>query len=187
MQNKLKGLLSKSKYSINRHSGEYQNPVKTIVCWMLVFTSMTMKILDQRFLKKSLMMIAVLFTSSVSNVHAHDAAAKMSREIIAGELLSNIPGHQLTAVTVTIAPGVASPSHRHAGFVFIYVLDGIVESQLNNGEIMTFKAGQSWVEPPGTLHSHAKNPSDSKPAKILAVFVAKENAQLTTMEMENQR
>jgi quercetin dioxygenase-like cupin family protein len=141
----------------------------------------------QNKIRRKLIAATALFILSVSNVYAHDAAAKMSREIIAAELLSNIPGHQLTAVTVTIAPGVASPSHRHAGFVFIYVLEGIVESQLNNGEIMTFKAGQSWVEPPGTLHSHAKNPSDSKPAKILAVFVTKENAQLTTMEMENKR
>ena len=71
---------------------------------------------------------------------------------------------------------------RHAGFVFVYVLQGTVESQLNSGDIVTYKVGESWVEPPGTLHSHAKNPSETEVAKILAVFIAKEDAQLTTIE-----
>jgi len=42
--------LIKSEYSISRHSGGYQNPVKPIVYWMLVFTSMTMEVLDLKFL-----------------------------------------------------------------------------------------------------------------------------------------
>jgi len=50
----------KSKNLLSRHSGpglkisrtgSGQNPVKSIVCWMLVFTSMTVYILNQRFLK----------------------------------------------------------------------------------------------------------------------------------------
>ncbi len=36
--------------SFSRHSGIGQNQVKTIVYWMLVFTSMTIKILNQSFL-----------------------------------------------------------------------------------------------------------------------------------------
>jgi len=42
--------LNKAKNLPCCHSGEGQNPVKTIVYWMLVFTSMTVKILIQRFL-----------------------------------------------------------------------------------------------------------------------------------------
>jgi len=41
--------LNKLQNSFSRHSSVGQNPVKTIVYWMLVFTSMTIKILDQRF------------------------------------------------------------------------------------------------------------------------------------------
>jgi len=43
--------LIKSKISIFRHSGARQNPVKTIVYWMLVFTSTTMKAHNQSFPK----------------------------------------------------------------------------------------------------------------------------------------
>lgn len=124
--------------------------------------------------------IVSLFTTGA--VMAHESGMNVAREILAAEVLENVPGHNLTAVRVNIAAGVVTPSHRHAGFVFIYVLAGTVESQLNNGEIVSYKAGDSWVEPPGTLHSHAKNPSKTDSALILAVFIAKDGAQLTTME-----
>ncbi len=137
--------------------------------------------------KIGLIIVSILMSCTATNLVGHESAShhpakKISREMLEAEVLANVPGHKLTAVTVEIAPGVGSPSHRHAGFVFVYVLEGTVESQLNDGEIVTYKAGESWVEPPGTLHAHSKNPSKTETAKILAVFVAKDGAQLTTME-----
>ena len=136
----------------------------------------------QNTIKKILILLVSLSTCAVINIQAHETAMNIGREIVAAEALANVSGHKLTAVKVTIAPGVASPSHRHAGFVFVYVLAGTVESQLNNEEIVTYKTGESWVEPPGTLHSHAKNPSETEAAKILAVFIAENDAILTTLE-----
>ena len=136
----------------------------------------------QSTLKKSLILLSIVITFAGANTWADKSGMNIGREIVAAEALANVPGYKLTAVTVDIAPGVASPSHRHAGFVFVYVLEGTVESQLNSGDIVTYKVGESWVEPPGTLHSHAKNPSETEVAKILAVFIAKEDAQLTTIE-----
>ena len=136
----------------------------------------------QYTIKKIFIWLIILSSSTVIIARADEASMNVSREIVAAEALANVPGYKLTAVTVDIAPGVASPSHRHAGFVFVYVLEGTVESQLNSGDIVTYKVGESWVEPTGTLHSHAKNPSETEVAKILAVFIAKEDAQLTTIE-----
>ena len=49
--NDVKEPLIKSQNTLSRHSGACQNLVKTITCWMLVFTSMTECVLDQRVLK----------------------------------------------------------------------------------------------------------------------------------------
>ncbi len=43
--------LNKLQKSYSRHSGVGQNLVKTIVYWILVFTSMTVKLLYQSFLR----------------------------------------------------------------------------------------------------------------------------------------
>lgn len=107
---------------------------------------------------------------------------RITRQLLAKEALSNIPDHNLTAVTVQLEPGVTVPIHTHSGFVFVFVLEGTLVSQLNNNEMIEYNVGESWVEPPGTIHSLIQNPSQTAKAKFLAVFVAREDAKLTIME-----
>ena len=94
--------------------------------------------------------------------------------------LPNVPGHNLTAVKIDLAPGVSVPSHQHEAFVFVYVLAGTVRSSLDDEEPVGYSVGESWVEPPGAVHSLTENLSDTEPAQILAVFIAEEGATLTT-------
>ncbi len=111
---------------------------------------------------------------------ADEAANPVERKLLLKEAMPNLEGHDLTAVTVALSPGVMVPAHRHDGFVFVYVLEGIVQSQLDSAETETYHAGDSWVEPPGVLHTLTRNASNEDSAKILAVFVAKSDARLTT-------
>lgn len=99
---------------------------------------------------------------------------------VASQALPDDPAQTLTAFVVNLAPEAKTGSHRHAGIVFVYVLDGIVRSQLNSGEIIEYRAGQSWSEPPGTVHSFMENPSQTVPARLLATIIAPTGAQLTT-------
>lgn len=112
-------------------------------------------------------------------VTADEPSAGISRQLAGLSTLANVPGHTLTAVVVELAPGVTAPSHTHAGFVFVYVLEGTVRSQLNSAATVEFTTGESWTEPPGTVHSLTHNPSATDKAKLLAVFVAKDGAELT--------
>lgn len=101
---------------------------------------------------------------------------------VTAEVLPNDPGQTLTSVIVNLAPDARSASHRHAGIVFVYVLEGIVRSQLDSGELIEYRAGQSWSEPPGTVHSFMENPSKTLPARLLATIIAPTGAQLTTYD-----
>jgi quercetin dioxygenase-like cupin family protein len=89
------------------------------------------------------------------------------------QTIPNIPGKSLIAVVVDYAPGGASPSHTHAksAFIFAYILSGAIESQVNDGPRKVFRAGESFYETPGSLHSVSRNASQTEPAKLLAVFV----------------
>ncbi len=115
---------------------------------------------------------------------AHDAqpAGSETVTVVSTQKLPNAPGQSLTAVTVDVPPGDVSPPHHHAGFVFVYVLAGSVDSKLNDEPSKRFTAGQTWVEPPGTLHASMSNPSKTETARILAVFVAPDGAELTQMK-----
>jgi quercetin dioxygenase-like cupin family protein len=91
--------------------------------------------------------------------------------------IPNIPGKSLIAVQVEYAPGAASPSHSHANsaFIYAYVISGAIESKVGDGETRIYRAGQSWSEPPGAVHSISRNASKTQPAKLLAVFVLDTN------------
>jgi quercetin dioxygenase-like cupin family protein len=107
-------------------------------------------------------------------------ATSVGRTPVASRELPGDPARSLTAIVVELPPGIKVGSHQHAGTVFAYVVEGSVRSQLNDGEVVEYKTGQSWMEPPGTTHSLTENPSPSAPARLLAVFVAPTGAQLTT-------
>ena len=91
--------------------------------------------------------------------------------------IPNIPGKSLIAVEVDYAPGAASPSHKHANsaFIYAYVISGAIELKVNDGETRIYRAGESWSEPPGAIHSISRNASKTEPAKLLAVFVLDTN------------
>ena len=102
---------------------------------------------------------------------------------VATEKLGNVPGKKLTAIVVNYAPGGKSGAHRHAGSVFAYVLSGAIRSENSaTGPAKVYKAGESFFEPPGSRHLVSENASAKEPASLLAIFVADDNARLTTFD-----
>jgi len=49
------------------------------------------------------------------------------------------------------------------------VLEGAIRSQVNDGPVTTYKAGQSFSELPGDRHRVSANASETRPAKLLGV------------------
>jgi len=84
-------------------------------------------------------------------------------------------------------PGGYSPGHTHAKSAFIYatVLEGEIRSQVNDGPVTTYKAGQSFSELPGDRHRVSANASETRPAKLLAVFVVDTNETELTIPFGN--
>jgi len=91
--------------------------------------------------------------------------------------LPNVPGKSIKGVLVEYGPGGYSPGHTHPRTAFIYatVLEGAIRSQVNDGPVTTYNAGQSFSEMPGDRHGVSANASQTQPAKLLAVFVVDTN------------
>lgn len=103
------------------------------------------------------------------------ARPQTSSRVISCEALPNVPGKSVTTVIVDFPPMAYSPAHRHPGSVTAIILDGTVRSQLAGTPVGDYEAGETFFEPPGTLHLFAENPDPVKPARLVAVFVAEEN------------
>ena len=136
-------------------------------------------------MKRSINRAATALTVAISisgPVPAHDAERESVTPKFA-HALANIPGKSMRVVEVDYAPGASSLPHTHApsAFIYAYVLSGEVESKVNGGETRRYKAGESWFEAPGAVHSISRNASDTVPARLLAVFVVDtDETKLTT-------
>lgn len=112
---------------------------------------------------------------------ASDVNAQNVVEPVTSHALPNVPGKRVTVVRVFYGPGGFTPPHYHSGSVTAYVTKGEIRSQLGGGPVETFKVGQSFFEPPGSTHLVSANASTTEPAELIAIFVADEGAQLTTL------
>jgi quercetin dioxygenase-like cupin family protein len=101
------------------------------------------------------------------------------------EMIPTVPGKSLIAVIVTYPPGGKTPPHHHAHSAFVtgYVLSGAIRSQVDDGQVRVYHAGESFTEKPGASHRVSENASTTEPAKLLAVFVVDTNdTKLTTLD-----
>ena len=113
-------------------------------------------------------------TASAIAASAHDASDGKSKvTLVYDHVLPNVPGKSIRGVLVEYAPGGSSPAHLHPKSAFIYatVLEGAIRSQVNDGPVTTYRAGESFSEFPGDRHSVSANASTTEPARLLAVFV----------------
>jgi quercetin dioxygenase-like cupin family protein len=117
---------------------------------------------------------AALAAVCVSAASAQDASGdKRKVTLVYDEVLPNVPGKSIRGVLVEYGPGGFSDAHMHPSSAFIYVtvLEGAIRSQVNDGPVTTYRAGESWSEQPGDRHLVSENASTTEPARLLAVFV----------------
>jgi quercetin dioxygenase-like cupin family protein len=130
---------------------------------------------DKKMTRPALTLL-MLFAALILTPHPAQAAdAAPMHEVITPAFrypLPNVPGKTILAVVVDYAPGAKTMPHRHgAAFVIGYVLAGAVRSQIDDGPVQVYHAGESWSERPHAHHKVSENASDTEPAKLLAIFI----------------
>jgi len=113
----------------------------------------------------------IIATLGVRSGIAADQGPKVT--VVFDHILPNAPGKSIKGVLVEYGPGVKSTAHTHPKSAFIYatVLEGAIQTSVNDGPVVTYRTGPNFPEMPGDRHSVDENASSTEPAKLLAVFV----------------
>ncbi|MBL8535337.1 MAG: cupin domain-containing protein [Betaproteobacteria bacterium] len=122
---------------------------------------------------------AVLAAALSSSTIAHEGDAGSEELKIVPKLvtdLPDLPGRESMMLTVEFPPGHTSEPHRHEAHTFVYVLEGTVEMQVAGGELKRLRRGDVFYENPEDVHTVARNPSKSRPAKILVLLLKAKGA-----------
>jgi quercetin dioxygenase-like cupin family protein len=130
------------------------------------------------------LLVATLPFGSVLAAEPKSKNAKVT--LVYQHELPNVPGKNIKGVLVEYGPGGYSPGHTHAKSAFIYatVLEGAIRSQINDGPVTSYKAGQSFPELPDDRHRVSANASETEPAKLLAVFIVDTSEKELTFPLE---
>ena len=75
---------------------------------------------------------------------------------------------EVTAVMLEIGPGGETGRHMHPYPTFVYVLEGTLDVEMDDGTVHSYKAGDSFLEVTNTWHN-GKN-KGTIPMKTLVVF-----------------
>ena len=126
-----------------------------------------------RWGNSAVLTILLLLSCAVTSASAADDA-KVTE--LMTKALDDIPGKEVTMITVEYAPGGKDPVHRHNAAVFVYVLEGSIIMQMKGGEKVTLHPGQTFYEDPKGIHLVGENASKTKPAKFVALLVKDKGA-----------
>ncbi|MEO7997859.1 MAG: cupin domain-containing protein [Gemmatimonadaceae bacterium] len=126
----------------------------------------------------------VLSASAANALEPDTAPNEFSADDVTAKLLferdlAGFPDQQVSLTMVNYPAGLGSQPHTHHGPVFVYVVEGTMELQVSGGEVTTVEAGGTFYEPPGGVHVVSRNPSTTKPAKILAFIIGKKGTPIS--------
>ncbi|MBB3160378.1 quercetin dioxygenase-like cupin family protein [Rhizobium laguerreae] len=135
---------------------------------------------------RTLFLAAALAFPAATGVSAHDSSESAEVTLVYEHELPNVPGKSIKGVLVEYGPPGFSEGHTHPDTAFIYatVLEGSIRSQVNDGPVKVYQAGESFSEMPGDRHGVSANGSETKPARLLAVFVVDTNQKELTYPLK---
>lgn len=93
----------------------------------------------------------------------------------------SVPGREMVQIRVDIEKRQAYPQHKHPGEEIIYVLEGVLEYQVEGKQPVTLKAGDVLFIPYGTAHS-VKNIGDTKGSELATYIVEKDKPLVTLIK-----
>ena len=116
--------------------------------------------------------VAVLMVASGLALHAARAQQPGIKRTDLQRHDLGVPGREVIQVRVDFAPGVGFPKHSHPGEEIVYVIEGLLEYEVEGKPPVTLKAGEVLFIPAGTVHA-ARNVGSGNAAELATYVVEK--------------
>ena len=120
-----------------------------------------------------LLFIALVISNSVQSQQVGIRRTELQRYDL------SVKGREAIQVRIDFDAGTAFGKHSHPGEEIIYVIEGLLEYQVEGKSPVTLKAGEVLFIPAGTVHS-AKNVGTTNAAE-LATYIVEKGKQLVVL------
>ena len=125
--------------------------------------------------KRKNIFIYTILIVFVATLNIHWSTTTQSHEIKRAELQRydlELPGREVIQSRIDFAKGTTFGKHTHPGEEIIYVIEGILEYQVEGKPPVTLKAGEVLFIPARTIHA-AKNVGKGNAAELATYIVEK--------------
>jgi quercetin dioxygenase-like cupin family protein len=92
-----------------------------------------------------------------------------------------VAGREVIQVRVDFAPGSAFGKHRHPGEEIVYVIEGLLEYEVEGKPAVTLEAGEVLFIPAGAIHA-ARNVGSVNAAELATYVVEKGKTLVVVVE-----
>lgn len=131
-------------------------------------------------MRKTKLMLILLFLIAGKVLAQQPAITPRAPEAKVVPLMSKdlreVPGKEVSMITVEYPPGSVDPIHRHNAQAFVYVLEGSIVMQVKGEKEVTLTPGQTFYEGPEDIHVVGRNASSTKPAKFVVILIKDKGA-----------
>ncbi|TDX10469.1 cupin domain-containing protein [Flavobacterium sp. S87F.05.LMB.W.Kidney.N] len=114
----------------------------------------------------ALSLLALIVTNTVSAQQSGIKRTDLQRYDL------SVPGYETVQARIDFDAHTAFGKHSHPGEEVIYVLDGVLEYEVEGQSPVTLKAGEVLFIPAGVVHS-ARNNSHAKASELATYIVEK--------------
>lgn len=114
----------------------------------------------------ALSLLALIVTNTVSAQQSGIKRTDLQRYDL------SVPGYETVQARIDFDAHTAFGKHSHPGEEVIYVLDGVLEYEVEGQSPVTLKAGEVLFIPAGVVHS-ARNSSHAKASELATYIVEK--------------
>lgn len=114
----------------------------------------------------ALSLLALIVTSSASAQQSGIKRTDLQRYDL------SVPGYETVQARIDFEAHTAFGKHSHPGEEVIYVLNGVLEYEVEGHSPVTLKAGEVLFIPAGVVHS-ARNNSHAKASELATYIVEK--------------
>lgn len=114
---------------------------------------------------------ALIVASALAQQTAQAQFAELERTNLMQHNLS-VPGREVIQVRVDFPPGAVAATHIHPGEELVYVIEGVLEYELEGQPQITVKAGEVLFIPYGTPHA-VKNVGSGNATELATYIVEK--------------
>ena len=114
------------------------------------------------------LVVAIGVSASCASTEKSNSLIEPYNNVLKRSTLNVQNGEEIQMREILFAPGWTAPRHYHNSDLFIYVISGEFEVDMDGDGVRTYTDGQALRMKPNTAMD-ARNPSETKPLK-LAVF-----------------